>query len=98
MLYVALLSFKPGLSREEQDAALMRRSQWQYPANMKVSGEYWLGTDSPSVVVIAEAETYEPIFEIQLTWGDVFDITFVPATTPEEGLRMGQAIMQRRPA
>ena len=32
-----------------------------------------------------------------MTWGDVFDINAVPATTAEEGLRLGQRIMERRP-
>ncbi|MFQ5879340.1 MAG: DUF3303 domain-containing protein [Dehalococcoidia bacterium] len=98
MLYVMLLSWKPGLSREQQDAGLVRRSQWKYPAGAKVVGEYWPSTPSPAVIAIFEASDYEPIMEIGMTWSDVFDVTTVPATTPEEGLRLGPQIMQRRPA
>jgi len=98
MLYVMLLNWKPGLSREQMDGALMRRSKWQYPKGVKIVGEYWLSTPSPSVVSIFEASDYEPIMEIDFTWNDVFDITTVPATTPEVGLKIGPQILQRRPA
>ncbi len=97
MLYVMTLSWKPGLSREQMDGALARRSQWQYPPGMKPVGEYWLSSPSATVVSIFEADSYEPIMEVGLTWGDVFDIITVPATTVEEGLTMGQRIMARRP-
>jgi hypothetical protein len=50
------------------------------------------------VVSIFEASDYEPIMEIDFTWNDVFDITIVPATTPEVGLKIGPQILQRRPA
>jgi hypothetical protein len=96
MLYVMLLDWKPGLTREQMDGALMRRSKWQYPNGAKVVGEYWLGASSPAVVSVFEAAEYEPILEITLTWGDMFNITVMPATTPEEGLRLGPQILQRR--
>ena len=97
MLYVMTMSWKSGLSREQTDGALIRRSQWQYPASVKLVGEYWTSSPSATVISIFEADSYEPIMEIGLVWGDVFDIQTVPATTPEEGLKMGQAIMERRP-
>ncbi len=98
MLYVMLLNWKPGLSRQQQDEALMRRAQWQYPTGLQVVGEYWPATGSPAVISIFEASEYEPIMELTLTWGDVFDISVFPATTPEEGLQLGPQILQRRPA
>jgi hypothetical protein len=98
MIYVWTASWKPGLSREQADGALMRRAQWQYPEGVKVHGEYWLASSSPAVVSIFEADTYAPIMELGMTWGDVFDITCTPAITPQEGLRQGPEIMQRRPA
>jgi hypothetical protein len=63
---------------------------------MKVLGEYWLATDSPAVMLVAEVSSYEPIMEVNLYWGDKFDIVTLPATVPEEGLRMGQPLLQRR--
>ena len=90
------LSWRSGLTREQRDEALIRRSQWEYPAGMKVVGEYWLSSGSPTVLSIVEADDFEPILEIGMTWGDVFEINTTPATTPEEGLQMGQRIMERR--
>ena len=97
MLYVMTLGWKPGLSREQTDGTLIRRSQWQYPEGITPLGEYWLSSHSAAVVLVFEADSYEPIMEIGMTWGDVFDINAVPATTAEEGLRLGQRIMERRP-
>jgi hypothetical protein len=91
------LSWKPGLSREQMDEALIRRSQWQYPEGLTSIGEYWTSSPSLAVLSIFEADSYESIMEVGFFWGDVFDIQTVPATTAEEGLRMGQAIMERRP-
>ncbi len=98
MLYTMLLHWKAGVDREQMDGALVRRSRWQYPAGAEVIGEYWLGTHSPAVIAVFEASDFAPILEMQMTWGDVFDIVVVPATTPEEGLRLGPEILQRRPA
>lgn len=96
MLYVALLNWKAGLDREEQDGALIRRSQWEYPDGITLIGEYWPATHAPAVISVFEASEYEPIMELNLTWQDFFDITIVPTTTPEEGLQIGPQIMQRR--
>ena len=97
MLFATLLSWKPGLNREQMDGAFMRRSQWKYPAGLKALGEYWTASPSPGVIFIFEASDYGPILEIGMTWGDIFDITTLPGVTVEEGLRIGPEILQRRP-
>jgi hypothetical protein len=96
MLYVMILSWKPGLTRAQQDEALIKRSQWEYPAGVKVVGEYWLSSPSANVISIFEADDYEPIMELDMAWSGFFDINTSPATTPEAGLQMGQRIMERR--
>ena len=100
MLYVWSATFRPNIGREETDAALIRRAGWQYPSGLKVHGEYWLAGSppSPTVIVVFEADNFEPIMELDMTWGDVFDVTCVPAVTAEEGLRVGPEVMARRPA
>ena len=97
MLYVWTANFRSNVSREQSDAALMRRAGWQYPSGIKVLGEYWLG-GSPTVIVIFETDSYEPIMELGMTWGDVFEIECKPAVTAEDGLRIGPEVMARRPA
>jgi hypothetical protein len=96
MIYVWLANWKPGLSREQMDAALMRRAAWSYPDGVNVLGEYWLGGHRPAVVSIFETDNYEPIMELGLNWGDVFEIACEPACTPEQGLQWGPAILERR--
>ncbi len=95
MLYVLLADWKPGLSQEQQNGALARRAQWQYPATVKVVGEYWPATHAPAVITVFESDSYEGLMEISFYWQDVFDMHFFPATTAEEGLRTGQQVMER---
>ncbi len=97
MVYVWSASWRPNITREESDGALMRRAQWKYPDGMKVLGEYWLAS-SPAVVLIFEADSYLPIMELGMTWGDVFEINCAPAVTSDDGLKFGPEIMARRPA
>jgi hypothetical protein len=98
MLFVMFMGWRPGVTREQSDEALARRAQWQYPEGVNVLGEYWTSSPAAAVVSIAEADDYESLMEINLTWGDVFTISAFPATTAEEGLEMGARIMQRRDA
>ena len=96
MLYIWQATWKPGVTRELQDAALERRAQWHYPEALSVVGEYWV-QGNPTVIVIFETDRIDAIFEMGLTWGDVFDISVNPAIAPDDGLRLGQEIISRRP-
>ena len=98
MIFVWQASWKPGLSREQMDGALMRRAAWSFPEGISVQGEYWLGSSEPVVLAILEADSYEPLFEMNLTWQDVFTIACAPACTPEDGLVWGPAALERRTA
>lgn len=97
MIYLWLASWKPGLSREQMDGALVRRSSWSYPEGMKLLGEYWLGGHRPAVISIFETSDYSTIMEMNITWGDVFEIACHPACTPEQGLEWGPSMLARRP-
>lgn len=55
----------------------------------------WLQDPEIAVVAIYEASEYEPIMELELTWGDAFAVKTVPATSAEEGLKIGAQIMER---
>ena len=98
MIYVWRASWKPNLTREQMDGALLRRAGWSYPEGVRQLGEYRLAGSDPAVVSIFEADSYEPIMEISLTWADVFTIACEPACTSEQGLAWGPAILERRPA
>lgn len=90
MLFVALLKPKAGTPQER----IARRLNWQYPAGVRQIAEYWLQTSNPDVVGVFEADSIAPIMAITSAWGDVFDITIVPAITAEEGLKLAQQMMQ----
>jgi hypothetical protein len=95
MLHISLLNWRQGLSNEQMDEALMKRAKWNYPEGLKVLGEYWPAANSPAVISIFEATSYEPIMEFELTWREYFDITVIPAVTPEDGLAMGKKLMEK---
>jgi len=98
MDFVTIMSWEPGLSREQRDEALMRRAEWKYPEGMEVIAEYWPASEDVAVVVISRAETFEPFMELEMTWSDKFHIDSHPAVSAEEGLRIGPIVMQRRDA
>ena len=90
MLFVSLFNLKPATTPAQ---TLPRRAQWKYPEGMKVIAEYWLQTDRPHVIAIAEADNIAPIMAATMQWADLFDVTVVPAVTAEEGLKLISQMM-----
>ena len=95
MQYVILLDWRDEATSEERDGALMRRAAWSYPNGLNVIAESWTAGASPAVVVIAEADDFAPLMELNMTWADVFDIDVHPAVSAEEGLKIGPEVMAR---
>jgi hypothetical protein len=90
MLFVSLLRTSAGTPQE----TAARRLKWQYPEGVRVVAEYWLQTSDPAVIAVLEADSVAPIMAINVEWGDIFDITVVPAITAEEGLALLRQMMQ----
>jgi len=90
MLFVALLKIRPDASPMAEGAA--RRAQYQPPPGARFIAEYWLQSSDPAVIVILEADGVAPLMAIRAVWSDMFDITYVPAMTLEEGLAAAQAM------
>ena len=97
MLFINLLTYKPGLTRQQIDDAAQRRARWKYPSNLNLLGEYWL-QGSPNVISIVEAESVGPVLQANHTWLDIFDIQTHPAVGAEDGLRVLQqaGVVRRR--
>ena len=93
MIYVAFMSIHPRLNQEQRMAGFARRAEWKYPPGIKVLGEYWPASP-PNVVSIFEADSYDGILAMLATWGDFFQITVSPATTPEAGLAAAAKLMR----
>ena len=89
MLFVALFRPTEGTPTER----IARRVQFQHPEGVKQVAEYWLQTDDPAVIAIFEADSVAPIMAVTTEWGDVFDVTVVPAVTAEEGLALAKQMM-----
>jgi hypothetical protein len=98
MLYVMTMKFKQGLTRQQTDDAMARRASWEVPKGMNEIGEFWLASSDLDVVVIFETDSFEPIMEVGMEWGDVFDIKVTPAITADDGLKIGSELMSRRTA
>jgi hypothetical protein len=95
MEYVGLLRFRPQLSAQERDGALMRRAAWTYPEGIRPIAEYWPTGDQVQVVSIFAADTFAPVMELEFEWNDVFEIAIFPAVSAEEGLRIGPEVFGR---
>jgi hypothetical protein len=95
MEYVGLLRFRPQVSAEERDRALMRRAAWTYPEGIRPIAEYWPSSDQVQVVSVFAADSFAPVMELQYEWSDVFDISISPAVSAEEGLRIGPEVFGR---
>jgi hypothetical protein len=93
MLFVALFKIRPDAPPMAEGVA--RRAQYQPPPGVRLVAEYWLQSSDPATIVILEADGVAPLMAIRAAWGDVFDITFVPAMTLEEGLAAAQAMGPR---
>jgi hypothetical protein len=87
VLFVALAKPRGSVTKRE---GTMRRFEYHYPEGMRVIGEYWLAMHDPCVIVVAEAESMAPLLAAVTDWDDVFEITIVPATTAEEGMRFAK--------
>jgi hypothetical protein len=89
MLYVTFMTRKAGstVGRKESRA---RRLGWKYPEGIKVLAEYWVPSDDPSVVMIAETESLAPIYRAMEDWDDVFEFRIFPAITAEAGIAMAR--------
>jgi hypothetical protein len=73
-----------------------RRMNWQYPAGVRVVGEYWLLGGDPALIVIAEADLASLMTAIA-DWDDAFDFTVVPAITAEQGLELSKQMLAGAP-
>jgi hypothetical protein len=93
MLFVILLSTRPGTTFQEGG---VRRLQWEYPEGLNVIGEYWLETEAPRVIAIAEAESMAPFGAVRMEWGEMFEIEVLPAITAEEGMQMLRQAMSEQ--
>jgi hypothetical protein len=93
MLFVMILKWQSGLSKEQRDSVLMRRAQWNYPEGVTLIGEYWPQVEDAAVVSIFETNDHKAIMEIGFAWGDAFNIQVAPAVNFEDGLKMGAEIL-----
>jgi hypothetical protein len=93
--YVALLRFRSSVPAAERDGALMRRAAWKYPDGIRVIAEYWPIASAVTVVSIFSADSPDQLLELDLEWGDVFDIDVHPAVSADEGLRIGPDVFGR---
>jgi hypothetical protein len=95
MDYVALLRYRSSVSGEQRDAALLRRTAWEYPAGITLIAEYWPMSSDVAVVSIISTDDIASIMELEFEWSDVFDIDVSPAVSSEDGLRIGPEVFGR---
>jgi hypothetical protein len=97
MDYVARLTFRSSMSAADRDAALLRRTAWEYPAGVTVIAEYWPMAADLQVVSIFSSNDVAAIWEVEAEWNDVFHLDISPAVSAEDGLRIGPDVYGRLP-
>ena len=90
MLFVAFLKLRSDAPPMAEGVA--RRAAYQPPTDISMVAEYWLQSNDPATIVILETDSVTSLMAIRAVWGDIFDITFVPAMTLEDGLAAAQAM------
>jgi len=95
MDYVALLRYRSAVTGAERDAALLRRTVWEYPAGIQLIAEHWPMSGDVQVISIFSADSVAALLELEFEWSDVFDIDISPAVSAEEGLRIGPEVFGR---
>jgi hypothetical protein len=95
MDYVGRLTFRSSVGATERDAALMRRTTWEYPTGVRVIAEYWPMAADIQVVTIFSADDIAAVWELVAEWEDVFDFDVSPAISAEDGLKVGPEVFGR---
>jgi hypothetical protein len=90
MLFVTLGKAKATSTTKQRVA---RRLQWQYPAGIRVVGEYWLQSDDPTLLLITETDDIGAMMKGTAQWDDVFDLKVFPAVSAEQGLELAKDML-----
>lgn len=83
MLTVMFMKAKPGTSVDQR---ITRRLEWKTPPGIHKIAEYWLASEDPAVIAIAECDDATQFLQVQRAWSDVFECTWYPCITAEEGI------------
>ena len=92
MLFVALFKPLPGTEGER----VRRRMEWEYSENSPVVAEYWLESTDPAVITVCEADHIGQLWTMFRAWGDLFEITIVPAVEAQEGLELLKQMLKEK--
>ena len=87
MMFLSIGKAKAASTTKQRVA---RRLNWNYPAGMRVIGEYWLQGNDPTLITVVETENVASIMSAVADWDDVFDFTVLPAISAEEGLQLAK--------
>ena len=87
MMFLSIGKAKAASTTKQRVA---RRLNWNYPAGMRVIGEYWLQGNDPTLITVVETENVASIMSAVADWDDVFDFTVLPAIPAEEGLQLAK--------
>lgn len=90
MLLMELNYWHHGLTHEKMIECVARRAEYAYPEGVTPLAEYWpagVGTDTPAVVSIYEANDFAPFLATEMLWSEYFEMKWFPIVSAEEGIK-----------
>ena len=97
MTMIGLFYWKAGITHEKVMECLAKRMQFQEPEGANMLFEYWpggVGDKTPAVVAGYDMTDLAPMMEVELIWGEYFDIMMLPAIKADDGIKMSADVMQ----
>ena len=83
MDYAVIFRWKSESTGGRGDAAMMLRERLKEHTNVEILAEYGLDAEDIAAVWIVRAEDRVALMEIEVAYGDAFDISVLPAASSE---------------
>lgn len=83
MEYAVIFYWKKGSTPSQREAALTRLDPGNYPSGVELVSTYQLQADDIAAISILRAVDRVALFEIEIDFGGIFDVSVLPAASIE---------------
>jgi hypothetical protein len=83
MEYAVLFRWKDNDTRAQREVALKRLKEGSYPSGLELVAAYELEAEDIAALSIFRAVDRVALLEIEMTFGEIFDVSVLPASSIE---------------